>query len=87
MKPIDSKASGPVRRTTGPDHRTTPAGAALLHRGGPDRLAVESGQRRTGPGGQHRATIGTSTRDTPEVALFWFNAELQQYAGVADVAW
>lgn len=38
-------------------------------------------------GGKHRASVGISTRDTPEVALFWFNFELQQYAGQADVAW
>lgn len=63
MKSISSKVSGPTCRTTGPDHRTTRAGAALLHTGGPDRPACGSGPTRTGPGGQQASPQGDSTRD------------------------
>lgn len=37
--------------------------------------------------GQHASLQGTSTRDDEQLALFWFNQELRQYAGQADVAW
>jgi hypothetical protein len=38
-------------------------------------------------GGQHSASVGTSTRDDERLALWLFEQDRQRYAGQADVGW
>jgi hypothetical protein len=38
-------------------------------------------------GGAHRSPQGDSTRDDPQLALYWFEQERLRYARAADRAW
>lgn len=79
---------------TQPVHQSSPVsevgGLALCNRPAHSHPA-RCGDVKSSPvsqsGGKHKAPVGDSTRDTPEVALYWFEQERLLYAGLADRAW
>ncbi len=68
--------------------RLCSARKALIPKKGSDYSEPEKNAAQPfGMGGLHRAPQGDSTRDDPQLALFWFETERALYAGTADRAW